>query len=113
MATRRTLKGEKVTEKEDIAAIVPDTNPNGANPKNDSGGPAVPGSVIAKLLLFTLAMVVAPLGSYFLTVNAVFSGNTTFAGATAAVVANVVLITYVLVAMAEDTREQEEAKKSQ
>lgn len=73
-------------------------------------------------------MVVAPLGSYYLTVNTVFNGtfcaqitetpltragNTTFAGATAAVIANVVLITYVLVAMAEDTKEQEEAKKSQ
>ncbi|KAG0133252.1 hypothetical protein HOY82DRAFT_556649 [Tuber indicum] len=109
MATRRTSKGEKITEKEEeTAAIVPVVSP-----KNDTKGPAVPGSVIAKLLLFTLAMVVAPLGSYFLTVNTVFSGNTTFAGATAAVVANVVLITYVLVAMAEDTKEQGEAKKSQ
>ncbi|KAG0636498.1 hypothetical protein HOY80DRAFT_356145 [Tuber brumale] len=108
MATRRTSKGEKTTEKEEIAAIVP-----AVSPKKDTKGPAVPGSVIAKLLLFTLAMVVAPLASYFLTVKTVFSGNTTFAGATAAVVANVVLITYILVAMAEDTREQEEAKKSQ
>ncbi|PWW78820.1 hypothetical protein C7212DRAFT_304758 [Tuber magnatum] len=108
MATRRTLKGEKATGEEGMAAIVP-----GTGAKNDCGGPAVPGSIITKLLLFTLAMVVAPLGSYFVTVNTVFSGNTTFAGATAAVVANLVLITYVLVAIAEDTRGQEEVKKSQ
>ncbi|RPA96204.1 hypothetical protein L873DRAFT_1811844 [Choiromyces venosus 120613-1] len=108
MATRRPVKVEKTTEKEDIATIIP-----GTNPRNDTKSLAVPGSVIAKLLLFTMAMVVAPLGSYFLTVNTVFSGNTTYAGATAAVMANVVLITYVLVAMAEDTRDQEEAKKSQ
>lgn len=36
-------------------------------------------SVIAKLLLFTLAMVVAPLGSYFLTVDTVFSGTSCLA----------------------------------
>lgn len=31
-------------------------------------------SVVAKLLLFTLAMVVAPLGSYYITLNTIFKG---------------------------------------
>lgn len=38
MATRRSLKGEKITEKEETSTIVP-----GASPKNDTKGPAVPG----------------------------------------------------------------------
>ncbi|KFY27844.1 hypothetical protein V493_03276 [Pseudogymnoascus sp. VKM F-4281 (FW-2241)] len=71
--------------------------------------PAVPMHVIVKLLAFTFAMVVVPIGSYFLTLNLVFDGNSTFAGATAAFMANVVLVGYIVVAMREDQSEAIEA----
>jgi len=67
--------------------------------------PAVPAHVIYKLLGFTLAMVVGPIGSYFLTLNIIFGGNSTYAGATAAIMANVVLVGYIIVAMKEDQTE--------
>ncbi|KAK8181550.1 vacuolar ATPase assembly integral membrane protein VMA21 [Phyllosticta capitalensis] len=68
-------------------------------------------SVIMKLLGFTLAMIVLPIGSYFLTVNTIFRGNSTLAGGLAAVMANVVLIGYVIVAFKEDQSERLEAEK--
>lgn len=71
-----------------------------------------------KLLAFTLAMVVVPIGGYFLTVHTVFqgmswpirphwtsahvSGNSSYAGGLAALLANVVLIGYVVVALNEE-----------
>lgn len=64
--------------------------------------PVVSASVIHTLLLFTAAMVIFPIGSYFLTVNTVFRGNATFAGGFAALMANVVLIGYIVVAWQED-----------
>ncbi|KAH7257373.1 hypothetical protein BKA59DRAFT_508268 [Fusarium tricinctum] len=63
--------------------------------------PAVPAHVIYKLLAFTFAMIVVPIGSYFVTVNTIFS-NSSLAGGLAAVVANVVLVGYIIVAMRED-----------
>lgn len=90
-------------------------------------------NVIFKLLGFTMAMVAAPISMYFLTVNSIFSGqsgfqpiartviltlgigNSTFAGATAAVTANVVLFAYIFVAWQEDKGERaaEQEKKAQ
>ncbi|KAF2096464.1 VMA21-like domain-containing protein [Rhizodiscina lignyota] len=71
--------------------------------------PAVPTPVIVKLLGFTLAMITLPIGTYFATVHSIFKGNHTFAGATAAVVANIVLIGYIIVAFRDDQSEQQAA----
>lgn len=61
---------------------------------------------------FTLAMAALPIGSYFATVNSVFKGNSTYAGGFAAIMANVVLIAYVVVAMKEDQSDRLEAEQN-
>lgn len=97
-----------------------------------------------KLLFFTLAMIVVPIGSYYATVDTIFRGelarppgqsspptslqgwieaglipllpvpgNSTFAGAMAAVMANVVLIGYIVVAYNEDQSDQVDTKKKE
>jgi len=58
-------------------------------------------------------MFAGPIGTYFLTVDRVFGGNTTFAGATAAFMANVVLVAYVVVAMKEDQSEAIDAAEKE
>ncbi|KAG9253606.1 VMA21-like domain-containing protein [Emericellopsis atlantica] len=101
MATRRIVNSERTVLKKDD---------NGPEEKSDIA-PAVPKDVIYKLLGFTLAMVVLPIGSYFATVNTVFNGNASYAGGLAAVLANVVLIWYIIVAMNEDQSDRTETKK--
>ncbi|KAI1461756.1 VMA21-like domain-containing protein [Annulohypoxylon moriforme] len=106
MATRRIISTEKtILDKDD------DDNVGPSDQQSSSTAPAVPMDVILKLLAFTLAMVVMPIGSYFLTVNTIFRGNSTYAGGLAAIMANVVLVGYVIVAMNEDQSDQLEAKK--
>ncbi|TKA22884.1 Vacuolar ATPase assembly integral membrane protein vma21 [Salinomyces thailandicus] len=106
MATRRFDTQEKTALDQDEVSR--------GKPSNIS--PAVPGSVIAKLLGFTFAMITLPIGSYFASVNMLFRGNSTYAGALAALMANVVLIGYVIVAFQDDKGEREadeaERKKS-
>ncbi|BFZ63592.1 vacuolar ATPase assembly integral membrane protein vma21 [Saitoella coloradoensis] len=59
--------------------------------------------VFLKLFLFTLAMITLPLLSYYVSLHYVFPGyNPTYAGGTAALVANVVLFAYVFEAFRED-----------
>ncbi|RMY42381.1 hypothetical protein D0864_16112 [Hortaea werneckii] len=111
MATRRGAEQEKTHLDQDEIKE--------GKPSNIS--PAVPGSVIAKLLGFTFAMVTLPLGSYFASLSVppqrsltrTFTGNSTYAGALAALMANVVLIGYVIVAFQDDQseREADEAEK--
>ncbi|GKT42372.1 vacuolar basic amino acid transporter 2 [Colletotrichum spaethianum] len=106
MATRRIVASEKtILEKDDVVG----SSPAAGDKSNIT--PAVPTDVILKLLGFTFAMIVLPIGTYFATVDFLFKGNSTFAGALAAVMANVVLISYVIVAMKEDQSDQLEAKK--
>ncbi|KAF2636640.1 hypothetical protein P280DRAFT_521942 [Massarina eburnea CBS 473.64] len=88
---------------------VVDENPSA--PSNIA--PAVPSSVIWTLLSFTFAMATLPIGSYFFTVKYVFNGNTTYAGALAALMANVVLITYVILAFKDDQAEQAELREEE
>ncbi|KAL6711844.1 vacuolar ATPase assembly integral membrane protein vma21 [Coniothyrium glycines] len=103
MTTRRNVNSEK--------AYVDDTGRAPPGPSNTS--PAVPISVIWKLMGFTFAMIVLPISTYFFSVNFVFGGNATYAGGLAALMANVVLIAYVVMAFKDDQEEmREEAEKS-
>ncbi|KAK4565476.1 vacuolar ATPase assembly integral membrane protein vma21 [Recurvomyces mirabilis] len=107
MATQRRIISDEKTalDQDDTVNITSDVTP------------AVAPATIAKLLGFTLAMITLPLGSYFASVNLLFSGNATYAGALAAIMANVVLIGYIIVAFQDDKTEREmdaanEKKKS-
>jgi len=94
MATRRIVNTERtILEKDDHEE------------EKSNISPAVPMDVIYKLLAFTLAMISVPIGGYFITVNTIFKGNSSFAGGFAAVLANVVLVAYIITAMKEDQSE--------
>ncbi|KAI9802427.1 MAG: vacuolar ATPase assembly integral membrane protein vma21 [Sarcosagium campestre] len=58
-------------------------------------------------------MVAGPIGTYYLTLSTIFKGNSTFSGAAAAVMANVVLIAYVVAAMKEDQSDAIEAAEKE
>jgi vacuolar ATPase assembly integral membrane protein VMA21 len=55
-----------------------------------------------KLGIFSTAMFVAPLAAYYGAKDRYLGGNATYAGGLAAVVANVVLIGYIVMAFLED-----------
>ncbi|KAF9915149.1 hypothetical protein BX616_006795 [Lobosporangium transversale] len=69
-----------------------------------STSPAVSTSTLVKLAFFTVAMIFFPIGTYFISVDRYFDGNTTYAGISAAVMANVVLFAYVVAAVLEDSQ---------
>ncbi|KAL1859232.1 vacuolar ATPase assembly integral membrane protein vma21 [Paecilomyces lecythidis] len=97
MATRRT-QGQSSLGKE--------VSPTSQQPVSSDVTPAVPADVIYKLLGFTAAMIVAPIGIYFLTVDAIFRGNSIWAAISAAVTANVILVAYIVVAWKDDQGER-------
>ncbi|TID16465.1 vacuolar atpase assembly integral membrane protein vma21 [Venturia nashicola] len=101
MATRRNVRTDQTSAEKDPHA--PADGPSDIRP-------AVESSVIYKLLAFTFAMVVFPISSYFLTVDTIFKGKSSYAGGFAAIIANVVLIGYVIVAMKEDQSDRLEAE---
>ncbi|KZW03713.1 hypothetical protein EXIGLDRAFT_715785 [Exidia glandulosa HHB12029] len=73
------------------------------------------GNVLAKLLGFSLALAVAPIGSYYLSLTYLWNGNATWAAITAVVAANLVFVAFIYVALQDDRREraEREAKKLQ
>ncbi|KAJ3126879.1 vacuolar ATPase assembly integral membrane protein vma21 [Nowakowskiella sp. JEL0407] len=67
-------------------------------------------SILFKLLFFSFLLVVLPIGSYFLSVEYIFNGNSTFAALTAAIMANLVIAAYVVVAFLEDDGSADDLK---
>lgn len=68
--------------------------------------------VLGKLVFFTLMMVLAPISTYYLSLSHVFDGkNTTAAAISAAIVANLVLAAFVVVALLEDKQDHDKQKK--
>ncbi|KAJ2128802.1 vacuolar ATPase assembly integral membrane protein vma21 [Coemansia sp. RSA 788] len=65
--------------------------------------PQIPGNVIKKLVAFSVTLLIAPILTYFLSLNFVFAGSTTPAAITAAVTANIVLAAYVYAAWVEES----------
>ncbi|EPS40953.1 hypothetical protein H072_5155 [Dactylellina haptotyla CBS 200.50] len=114
MATRRNVKSSSAEKTEDASApAAPAVLPRAmqAEKMKQNPGPAIPSDVLVKLFGFTLAMLVGPIGCYYLATNYVFPGSTVLGAAIAAVVANVVLIAFVIVAMREDDGEEKKKDK--
>jgi hypothetical protein len=88
------------------AAEAPSINRPHEGPSDIS--PAVATPVIVKLLFFILLIVTVPLSTYFLSLNYIVVGSATTAGAFAAIMANVVLVGYLIVAVWDDQGEPDE-----
>ncbi|OBA13576.1 uncharacterized protein OGAPODRAFT_95737 [Ogataea polymorpha] len=71
----------------------------------------IPPRVIKKLIICTALMIIAPLFTFFVS-RAVFS-NSIVSGGLAALVANIVLIGYVIVAFNEDIDKDSKEKKEE
>ncbi|CAO3689678.1 unnamed protein product [Umbelopsis vinacea] len=71
----------------------------------------VESSVMVKLALFTVAMFGLPIFTYYQSLDRIFEGNATYAAGSAAVVANLVLFAYIIVAALEDPSPDEKAKE--
>ncbi|WWC85839.1 uncharacterized protein L201_000706 [Kwoniella dendrophila CBS 6074] len=58
-------------------------------------------AVLYKLIIFALAMAIAPIGTYFLVLNYFSKGNTIASAISAIIAANIVLVGYIVVAWLE------------
>ncbi|KAK4521861.1 uncharacterized protein ATC70_004399 [Mucor velutinosus] len=69
--------------------------------------------VLVKLMVFTAALFAIPIVTFFTTLHSLFDGNATYAGGAAAVMANVIVGLYIVVAMLEKPRDSvtDEKKK--
>ncbi|KAG4086542.1 hypothetical protein H8356DRAFT_1734342 [Neocallimastix lanati (nom. inval.)] len=67
----------------------------------------IPRDVLLKLIIFTALMFSLPFITYFFTLDRFFLGNTTYAALSAALVANVIVVAYVIVAIVEDKDDED------
>ncbi|CAG8595754.1 1296_t:CDS:2 [Ambispora gerdemannii] len=76
-------------------------------------GSEVPRHVVFKLYLHTLFMVILPIATYFLSAHYYFQGenNTTKAAIAAVLVANLVVVSFIVTAFREDMKEPLRQKK--
>lgn len=63
---------------------------------------AYQGGVLVKLLIFSAALAIAPVASYFLSKDYLWEGNTTLAAITAIMSANTVLVAYIVMSIREE-----------
>ncbi|KAI9478283.1 MAG: vacuolar ATPase assembly integral membrane protein vma21 [Benjaminiella poitrasii] len=68
-------------------------------------------AVLVKLAVFTAALFALPIVTFFLTLHSLFEGNTTYAAGAAAVMANVIVILYVITAMLEKPKDEDSQKE--
>lgn len=72
----------------------------------------VPKAVINKLIFYTAAMICAPLMTFFI-LSKIFNVGNFWSGLNSALMANVVLIGYVITAFTEDLSTEQKEKKNQ
>lgn len=58
-------------------------------------------------------MVICPLGTYYCSIDRFFGGSATYAAASAAGMANVILAAFVVTAIMEDSKENKAKQKDQ
>ncbi|KIM29409.1 hypothetical protein M408DRAFT_328683 [Serendipita vermifera MAFF 305830] len=68
------------------------------------------GGVLAKLMIFSLALGIAPITAYFGTQKYLTPDNSIYPAVAAVVVANIILFGYVIVAFREDAQAQKMAQ---
>jgi len=69
--------------------------------------------VLLKLVAFSLSLGILPITSYFASQKYIWNGDSTLAAITAVVVANVVLVAYIILSLREDQAEREVTKPSE
>ncbi|KAH9940584.1 hypothetical protein B0H21DRAFT_824796 [Amylocystis lapponica] len=78
------------------------------------------GHILLKLLIFSAALAIAPVASFFLSKKHIWDGNTTYAAITAIAAAHTVLVSYIIISVREESQAarapkrptQEESKKT-
>ncbi|WFD43937.1 hypothetical protein MPSI1_002602 [Malassezia psittaci] len=76
-------------------------------------GPDPSRGVYFKLAFFTVALFVLPIASYYYAKDRYLNGDAVYAGGLAAIVANLVLAGYIIVACLEDDGTRAKAKASE
>ncbi|KAG9017024.1 hypothetical protein FRB95_000007 [Tulasnella sp. JGI-2019a] len=82
-----------------------------AVPSNVANQLATPSGnpVLLKLLLFTVCLGLAPIGTYYLSQKYIWEGNGTYAAITSIFAANIVLVAYIISSIMDDSKDQQKA----